>query len=101
MFSPTFKDKINTKGESLAFQSLIEHIDKLSKFQILPFTDQDYENFKAIYSEVKKAPMDCRYAACAKSREGWKVITHDKKDFSVIKDRCGVEYEDWSIADPS
>ena len=93
---PAFGRELNTKKEPLAFQTLIEHVQKLSAFQLLPFTEQDYENFKLIYNVVKKAPMDCRYAACAKSRN-WTVITHDKKDFSVIEQRCGVKYEDWSI----
>jgi predicted nucleic acid-binding protein len=94
---PTFKKTLNTKDEVLGFQTLQYHVEKLATFQILPFTAQDYEHFKDIYNAVKKAPMDCRYAASAKSRE-WIVVTHDQKDFSVIKDRCGVDYEDWSVA---
>lgn len=97
---PTFKSTFNPPREVLGFQTLIEHAQKLSEFQVLPFTEEDYANFKLIYNDVKKAPMDCRYAACAKSR-GWKVITHDRKDFAIIKSRCGVDYEDWSIIPPS
>lgn len=97
---PALGSQLKTRDEVLGFKTLIEHVQKLSEFQILPYTEQDFENFRAIFNDVKKAPMDCRYAACAKSR-GWKVITHDKKDFSIIKDRCGVEYEDWSIVPPA
>lgn len=97
---PAFKHRMNTRDEVLNFQTLIEHVQKLSEFQILPYTEQDFMNFKAIYNDVKKAPMDCRYAACALSRD-WIVVTHDKADFSVIKHRCGVDYEDWSIVPPT
>lgn len=93
---PTLKNTLNTKDEALGFQTLMEHVQRLAEFQILPFTEQDVANYKIIYSVVKKAPMDCRYAASAKSRN-WIVITHDSKDFSRIKSKTGVEYEDWSV----
>ena len=93
---PELKYTLNSKREAKTFDTMIRLQEKLSEFQILPFTEQDYENFKIIYNDVKKAPMDCRIAACAKSRN-WTVVTHNSKDFSLIKQRCGVEYEDWSI----
>jgi predicted nucleic acid-binding protein len=97
---PTFKNTLNTEDEPLGFQTLTEHVDKLSKFQILPFTENDYLSYQEVLSAVRKAPMDCRYAACALTRD-WTVITHDSKDFSRIHDRTGVKYEDWSIIPPA
>jgi predicted nucleic acid-binding protein len=97
---PELKGSLNSPREVRVFDTLIRLQQKLAEFQILPFTDTDYENFKSIYQSVKKAPMDCRNAASAVTRN-WKVVTHNAKDFQRIHDACGVEVIDWSIAPPA
>lgn len=94
-------NKVMNKRESVRqFDAIIALLDEIAKWQILPFTAKDYENFKDIYSVVKKAPMDCRIAGTAKTR-GWIVVTHNNSDFDVIQKRTTVKVEDWSIVPPT
>ena len=48
-------NKVMNKRESVRqFDAIIALLDEIAKWQILPFTAKDYENFKDIYSVVKK-----------------------------------------------
>ncbi len=93
---PVLSKSLNKPEEVTHFGTMVVLMEKISEFQILPFTETDYSEFKKIYNAVGKAALDCRLAASAKTRN-WTVVTHDSKDFSRIKAKSGVEYEDWSV----
>lgn len=96
---PAINNALNSPKEVRQFADMQMFVQKLceDRAQILPFTDEDYRKFKAIFPLVRKAKLDCRIAASALTRE-WTAITHDKADFHLIKSRVpDLKFEDWSI----
>ena len=96
---------LNPRNQSLAphqveeFEALITLLGKLSDSQILPFTGTDFEHYRSIFAVLRKAPLDCRIGASARSRN-WIVVTRNKADFGPIRDRAGVRVEYWADPQP-
>jgi predicted nucleic acid-binding protein len=88
---------LNKPKEVEAWRAAWRLMDELQGSQILEFTDADYKRFKEVYTTVRKAPMDCRIAASALSRN-WVVASFDRADFHLIKRKVpDLKFEDWSI----
>lgn len=94
---PALKDSLNKQNEVRSWTDAHVLMARFANSQIVEFTQRDYERYKLVYTEIKKAPMDCRIAASALTR-GWTVASFDKKDFHLIKKRIpDLLFEDWSI----
>jgi predicted nucleic acid-binding protein len=90
---------LNKPKEVRAWHDAKRLMDELQGSQILEFTNADYARFKEVYTTVRKAPMDCRIAASALSRD-WIVVSFNRADFHLIKSRVpALKFEDWSIAE--
>jgi predicted nucleic acid-binding protein len=88
---PTFRDRLNTPEAVLAFKALSDFLGDISDFQILPYTEQDDERFRALPAEVRRqGPLDCRIAASAVSNN-YTVVTRNQADFAGTGARC----ENW------
>jgi predicted nucleic acid-binding protein len=94
---PALNGSLGKKNEVRSWQDAHCFMKRFAEAQILEFTQADYEQFKIIYVEVKKAAMDCRIAASALTR-GWTVASFNATDFQLIKSRVpSFRFEDWSI----
>jgi predicted nucleic acid-binding protein len=92
---------LNKPAEVRAWQDARLFLDRFREAQILEFTDADYQTYKQIVGVVKKAPMDCRIAASALSRD-WTAATFNKTDFHLIKSKVpALKFEDWSTVPPA
>jgi len=73
---------------------LVDLLEGLAEFQILPYTDEAERLFRSFPASVKRiGGMDCRIAAHA-IVSGSIVITRNTQDFARIP---GVQLEDWSV----
>ncbi|MGZ8846377.1 MAG: type II toxin-antitoxin system VapC family toxin [Pyrinomonadaceae bacterium] len=89
--------RLNTPQAPLAFDALIQCLEDISDYQILPYTDEDDRYFRALPANVKRqGPLDCRIASSAVSHD-FLVITNNTDDFEGTGARC----EDWTIALPA
>jgi predicted nucleic acid-binding protein len=86
--------RLNTPQAPLAFYALIQCLEDIAEYQILPYTDEDDEYFRALPANVKRqGPLDCRIASSAVSNN-YLVVTNNTDDFDGTGARC----EDWTIA---
>jgi predicted nucleic acid-binding protein len=98
-YLPAIHRSLNKPNEARAWHDAKALMDRFRNSQILEFTEADYEQYKTIYKDVKKAAMDCRIAASALRRD-WVAATFDKTDFHLIKSRVpNLKFEDWSIVE--
>lgn len=89
--------RLNTPQAPLAFDALIQCLQDISDFQILPYTAEDDEYFRALPANVKRqGSLDCRIASSAVSHD-YLVVTNNIDDFDGTGARC----EDWTIAVPA
>jgi predicted nucleic acid-binding protein len=89
---PAISSRLNTPQLVLAFNALIQFLEDISDYQVLPYTEADQEYFRNIPPNVKRqGPLDCRIAASAVSN-GFIVVTRNTDDF----DGTGATYEDWT-----
>jgi predicted nucleic acid-binding protein len=89
--------RLNTPQAPLAFDALIQFLDDISDYQILPYTNEDDEYFRALPANVKRqGPLDCRIASSAVSHD-YLVLTNNTDDFDGTGARC----EDWTIVAPA
>lgn len=97
-YFPAIKNGLNKPIEVRRWLDAQRMVDHFCKSQIVAFTDADYEQYKVIVGLVKKAPMDCRIAASALSRD-WTAASYNRADFHLIKSRVpNLKFEDWSTA---
>jgi predicted nucleic acid-binding protein len=88
---PVINKNLKKTGAVREFERFISLIDKLSKFNILPYTETDEKNYQAIPAEIKrKGQMDCRIAASAITRS-FIIVTEDTEVFELVNVRC----ENW------
>jgi predicted nucleic acid-binding protein len=98
-YIPALNNSLNKRNEVRAWHDVKVLMDRFRNSQILEFTQADYDKYKEVYGTVKKAPMDCRIAASALSRD-WIVASFNAADFNLIKSRISaLKFEDWSIAE--
>ena len=89
--------RLNTPQAPLAFNALIQFLEDISDYQVLPYTDEDDEYFRALPANVKRqGPLDCRIASSAVSKD-YLVVTVNIDDFV----RTGARVADWTLAPPA
>jgi tRNA(fMet)-specific endonuclease VapC len=92
------KDKSSKSSAQIeqAHSYLVQTIEILSPFQILLYTAEDEQTFRALAPQVKRVgSQDCRIAAQA-LRRGMIVVTRNLLDFEAANVPC----EDWSADSP-
>lgn len=89
--------RLNTPQAPLAFDALIQCLEDVADYQVLPYTTEDDQYFRALPANVKRrGPLDCRIASSAVSND-YLVVTNNTYDFRETGARC----EDWTIAPPT
>lgn len=90
---PEINRNINSARAAVKLEALSKLVSNLSRFNILPFTEEDHRNFELLPAAIKrKGPMDARIAASALSREQSVVVTEDTEVFELT----GLRVEDWT-----
>jgi predicted nucleic acid-binding protein len=79
----------NRESPHRELETLSYLINKLSSYQILPYTEEDEQRFISIPPAAKReGPMDCRIAASALTREDAIVVTEDEDAFELAGATC-------------
>jgi tRNA(fMet)-specific endonuclease VapC len=80
-------------GLEQVYQDLIDAIEHLARFNILPYSDDAERLYRSWPASVKRVgTYDCRTAALAITK-GLIVVTGNTRDFSRIP---GCQFEDWT-----
>ena len=77
-----------------AYTSLELTLEHLCTWQVLPFTDPDYQEYVRLRQQVRRVSVrDLRIAATA-LRRGFVVVTNNVSDFAQVP---GLTVEDWAV----
>jgi predicted nucleic acid-binding protein len=77
-----------------AYASLELTLEHLCAWQVLPFTEPDYQEYLRLRQQVRRVGVrDLRIAATA-LRRGFIVVTNNVSDFTQV---AGLTVEDWTL----
>lgn len=79
---------------------LEETFIRLQDYVVLPFDEAAANIYRSIPRATRQGKLnDCRIASVALVHN-FTVVTKNTRDFAPIREACGVNYVDWSVAPP-
>ena len=74
-------------------------MEDLHTFEILPFDRPSRELFKSLGNVTIRQIGGSNDAkiACIAVINNLTVVTHNTKDFKILRDKIGVQFEDWTV----